>query len=156
MSHDTDPAQLVGEVQDAIAAYTLASSSLVLGTLGELKAAAEQLHLAARSLYLATQIDPAAELPLARYADDPAEAGVPAAELAAMFAVPSEPIPVVLRLGSRPVEDDGRYGPVAERLDGQRAVVTFDGRAEIDLSVQLAYAVEALPRPCACPHGDEW
>jgi len=156
MTHDTDPAQLLADLQAAIAAYTLATGSVVLGTLGEIKDATERLHLAARSLYLATQISPAAEIPYERYTDMPAEAAVPAAQLAAMFAVPSEPIPVVLRLGSRPVEDDGRYGAVAERLDGQRAVVTFDGRAEIDLSVQLAYAVEGLPRHCACPHGDGW
>lgn len=144
MAHDTDPTQLVAEVQQAITGFALASGSLVLGTLGELKAATDRLHLAARSLYLATQIAPEAELPLSHYDDMPVEASIPAAELSAMFAAPSEPIHAVLRLHARPVEDNGTYGAVANRLDGQRAVVTFDDRAEIDISTQLAYALEGL------------
>lgn len=144
MTHDTHPSQLVAEAQAAITGFALASWNLLLGTLGELKAANDRLHLAARSLYLATQIAPEAELPLMYYSDMPVEADVPAAELSAMFAVPSEPIPVVIRLHARPVEDNGTYGAVAERLDGQRAVVTFDGRAEIDLSTQVGYAVEGM------------
>lgn len=148
MSHDSSPAELIGNVQEAIAAFALDSGRMVLGTLGELKAASERLHLAARSLYLATQVEPEAEVALMHYDETSAEAEVPAAELASMFALPSEPVPVRLSASARPLEDNGVYSAVATRMNGQRATMAYgaDGKPEVDVSVQLAYALEAISR----------
>lgn len=141
LRHDARPNDLIADVLDATTRFTLASGQFVLGSLGEIQAAAENLHLAARALYLATQARPDALVDLAA----PVEPAADVAELTAMLTQPSEPYKAHLEVRDIGEDRRGIFADLAYELRGAAVVVTpGPGGAVVDLTATLGRALERL------------
>lgn len=144
LTHDAHPNALITAVLDATTHFTLATSSFVLGSLGEIKDAARDLHLAARALYLATQVSPEALVDLAQPLE-PSDDAISASDLERLVTHQAEPFRA--RIIARDIAGDRRaiYGAFADALERFSAVVTpSPNGATVDLTAALDHAVEYL------------